>query len=280
MKQDYYVLSLSGGKDSTALGLEWLNLHKKNPFLYPLHEVIYCDTGKEFSFMEDHINNLEKIFIDQGIKFTRLKNPKSFEWFMFEYQPKRKNSKLDYKKGQSWPGPRARWCTGKLKTTLTNHYISNLREQYNIVQLIGFAADEKHRLERNHNHNWEYRYPLIEWGWKENDCLKYCYDRGFNWGGLYEIFKRVSCWCCPLQSLDSLRNLRKYFPELWARLLDMEHRTWRTFRADYSVDQLEILFAFEDERLADGLPINRTREFMTELRKRFSESEIKDKNKI
>lgn len=34
-------------------------------------------------------------------------------------------------------------------------------------------------------------------------------------------------------------------------------------------------FAFEEERLAAGLPINRTREFMTELRKRLAESEIK-----
>ena len=73
-----------------------------------------------------------------------------------------------------------------------------------------------------------------------------------------------------MQSLEGLRNLRKHFPELWAKLLDMEHRTWRTFRADYSVDQLEIRFAFEDERLAAGLPINRTREFMAELRKRFA----------
>lgn len=51
----------------------------------------------------------------------------------------------------------------------------------------------------------------------------------------------------------------------------MEHRTWRTFRADYSVDELEVRFAFEEERLAAGLPINRTREFHRELRKRIEE---------
>lgn len=76
----------------------------------------------------------------------------------------------------------------------------------------------------------------------------------------------------PLQSLDELRKLRTHFPDLWAKLLDMEHQTWRTFRADYSVDQLEIRFAFEEERLAAGLPINRTREFMSALRKRLEEA--------
>lgn len=59
---------------------------------------------------------------------------------------------------------------------------------------------------------------------------------------------------------------------MWAKLLDMEHRTWNTFKEFYTVDQLEIRFAFEDERLAAGLPINRTREFMTELRKRLAEA--------
>ena len=103
-KPEYWVLSLSGGKDSTALGLEWLARHKADPVTYPLHEVVYCDTWMEFPAMMEHINQLEKIFMDAGIKFTRVQNPKSFDWFMFEYQPKRHNPELQDKKGQSWPG--------------------------------------------------------------------------------------------------------------------------------------------------------------------------------
>lgn len=162
--------------------------------------------------------------------------------------------------------------TGSYSVSPLDEYFSTLRNQYNVIQLIGLAADEKHRLERKHNQDPTHRHPLAEWGWTEADCLKYCYDQGFDWDGLYEIFKRVSCWCCPLQSLEELRKLRTHFPDLWERLLDMEHRTWRTFRADYSVDQLEIRFQFEDERLAAGLPINRTREFMSALRKRLEEA--------
>lgn len=103
-KPEYWVLSLSGGKDSTALGLEWLARHKADPVTYPLHEVVYCDTWMEFPAMMEHINQLEKIFMDAGIKFTRVQNPKSFDWFMFEYQPKRHNPELQDKKGQSWAG--------------------------------------------------------------------------------------------------------------------------------------------------------------------------------
>lgn len=78
----------------------------------------------------------------------------------------------------------------------------------------------------------------------EKDCLSYCYDKGFDWGGLYEIFHRVSCWCCPLQALSELRKLYEHFPDLWAQLRRWDDNTWRQFRADYSVRELEIRFAF------------------------------------
>ncbi|MCI9484255.1 MAG: phosphoadenosine phosphosulfate reductase family protein [Clostridiaceae bacterium] len=265
-RSEYWVLSLSGGKDSTALGLEWLTRHQADPATYPLDEVIYCDTGMEFPQMVEHINRLEVIFRDAGIKFTRLKAEQSFEEIMF--QRPRKDGTL----GAGWPGPRCRWCTGLLKTSLLDAYKEKLEQQFDLISLIGFAKGEEGRLYRENNQNESFRYPLMGWGWEEPDCLAYCYSKGFDWGGLYEIFGRVSCWCCPLQSLQELRKLRKHFPDLWARLLDMEHRTWRTFRKDFSVDQLEIRFQFEEERIAQGKPIN-TREFHRELKKRIKECE-------
>lgn len=71
---EYWVLSLSGGKDSTALGLEWLKRHQQDPITYPLHEVITCDPGMEFPAMYDHLDRLEQIFTDAGIKFTTVKS--------------------------------------------------------------------------------------------------------------------------------------------------------------------------------------------------------------
>lgn len=44
------------------------------------------------------------------------------------------------------------------------------------------------------------------------------------------------------------------------------------FKASTGPEGLEIRFSFEEERLAAGLPINRTREFMSELRKRLEEA--------
>lgn len=268
IKLDYYVASFSGGKDSTAMVLELIK-HQE-----PLDEVLFCDTYKEFPAMYKHISKIKRIVEKAGIKFTELRNSKSFDYLMFEHQPKRKTDKLEGSKGYSWPDARSRWCTKALKVNIINRYISKLSKKYNVFQYIGLASDELHRLEREGNKHKDHIHPLVTWGWDEEKCLNYCYNNGFNWDGLYKLFKRVSCWCCPLQSLEELRNLRTYFPELWSELLDMDSRTWRKFRPDYSVKQLEIRFQLEEERVKQGLCINpRKVEFREALKERLNNYE-------
>lgn len=266
-KPIYYVDSFSGGKDSTAKLLRMIELG------YRIDEVICCDTYMEFPAMYRHIEKVRKVVEDAGIKFTILKNEKSFEELMFYKPIKRKNERYKGLLGFSWPGPRSRWCTAHLKTQIIDRYLRELRQKYEVIEYIGIAADEGYRLERKHNQNKNHRHPLVEWGWTEKDCLEYCYSLGYDWEGLYELFARVSCWCCPLQPLEELRKLRKHFPELWQKLLDMDRRTYRQFKAEYSVEELEIRFALEEERQAKGLTINgRSKEFREALKQRLNES--------
>lgn len=197
---EYWVLSLSGGKDSTALGLEWLKRHQQDPVTYPLHEVIYCDTGMEFPAMVEHINRLEQIFTGAGIKFTRLKSEKSFEYLMFEYQPKKKNPELQHLKGKSWPTSKVRWCTGELKQKIVSRYFKQLRKQKTVIQLVALAADEKYRLERKNNQdpirliliipkaNWK---PVF---WKVRSCSIWWMKRLWFWRilpGMLRILKLI-----------------------------------------------------------------------------------------
>lgn len=107
-----------------------------------------------------------------------------------------------------------------MKTDVIKRFIRNLKNSYTVIQYVGIAADEKNRVK-------DLNYPLIDWNMTEAGCLKYCYDKGFDFGGLYEIFHRVSCWCCPLQSLEELRQLRKHFPDLWKQLQEWQLKTWR-----------------------------------------------------
>ena len=76
----------------------------------------------------------------------------------------------------------------------------------------------------------------------EADALKFCYDRGFDWGGLYERRTRVSCYCCPLQRIGEVRDVWENNQELWAKMKDMDKKSFRKFRSNYSLDELEERF--------------------------------------
>lgn len=268
-KQKWVVAGFSGGKDSTAMVLRMIELGEQ------LDEVICCDTFKEFPAMYRHIEKVRKVIEKAGVKFTLLRAEQTFDYLMFEHKPNRKKEERRHLLGYSWAGPRNRWCTSKLKIDIVRKYLKQLSETYQIIQCNGIAADEQYRLERKNNQTEEKRHPLVEWGWNEEYCLKYCYSKGYDWEGLYEIFRkkdgrcpRVSCWCCPLQSLEDLRILRKNFPHLWEELEDMDNRTWRKFTATYSVADLEKRFAFEEERIEQGLSI-RNKDFFTQLKARL-----------
>ena len=225
-----HIVSFSGGKDSTAMLLRMLESGMK------IDEIIYCDTTKEFPNMIEHIEKVKK-YVKQNYnkEITILKSKNSFDYYMFEHVKTRGKNKGQ--KGYSWPSPKIRWCTSYLKTNIIREYLKKYKEK-EIIEYIGIAYDEQMRVK-------DKCYPLINWKMTEDDCLQFCYERGFDWGGLYQIFKRVSCWCCPLQSINELKKLKRYFPELWKELKKMDENTYRDFRSDYSVEQLERKFQNE-----------------------------------
>lgn len=247
-KPKYHIVSLSGGKDSTAMLLHMLELGM------PVDEICFCDTGMEFPQMYEHLKKVEA-YIRRPI--TYLKPEHSFEWYLRDVPvtTKRTMSKTtglalpDH--GYGMPGRKFRWCTSRLKNDPRKKHIRALSEKCDVVQYVGLAADETERLARPQNQ--DCRHPLAEWGWTEAQCLQYCYDHGFTWGGLYEGRSGLSCWCCPLQPYKELKMLWRGFPDLWAKLQEWGNYTyWRNFRSGYRVEHLAARFAFEDEWEARG----------------------------
>lgn len=260
-KPKLHVVSFSGGKDSTAMLLKMLEEGMQ------VDIILYCDTGLEFPEIEEHIDKVEEYI---GRPITRIKADKDYMYWATQYPRKIKSEKIlglkpgDIVNGKGYPTLIARWCTQKLKTYVIRDYLKDLHQSFDIVEYVGIAADESQR-ERDKN------YPLIAWGMTEADALKYCYDRGFTWGGLYEIWDRVSCWCCPLQSLEDLRKLKTYRPELWDQLSKMDKSISETsqpnFKFTISLTDIERRFEVEDEFIAQGKKL-RTKEFFETLRER------------
>ena len=243
-----HSISVSGGKDSTAAAI--LMVEKGMPLDY----AIYADTGMDFPEIQEHIEKLDDyLFRERGIHITRLKHPKGFEYLMFD-TPIEKPRSAEKRNllgiplnGYGWPGIRTRWCTGQLKTHLITKEVNRLKAKRKLLQYVGIAADEAWRCK-------DKRYPLVECGITEAQALQMCYDHGFDFGGIYEIYHRCSCFCCPFQRINELRQLRKHHPELWKKLWEMDERARAQFgpgplgqfKQRWSVDGLEKRFAGEE----------------------------------
>jgi 3'-phosphoadenosine 5'-phosphosulfate sulfotransferase (PAPS reductase)/FAD synthetase len=195
--------------------------------------------------MLEHWNKFEEY---TGIELRILKPNYDFTESLFDREIKKHDGTT--RMGNGWASPIRRWCTREKLNSIDRY----MRSVDDVVSCIGFASDEVDRSKGAtvNNKKWLVRFPLIEYGITEDDALRICKQHGFDWGGLYDHYKRVSCWCCPLQSLSDLRALRKNFPDLWERMMLMDKGG--DFRYRQSVKDLEDRFA-EEDRLGDEFNI-------------------------
>lgn len=207
-----YIAGCSMGKDSLAMVL---NLIARN---YPLDEVIYYNNGMDYQAIYNIRDKLIPILEAHGIRFTELHPDIPFVEKMFNIAVRNRDGS-GYHNGYSWCGGVCRWGTTDKTNTITRY----LEPSYNdYCEYVGIAYDEQQRIK-------EKIYPLVEWKMTEADCLKYCRDRGWNWFegnvDLYDILKRVSCWCCGNKNKDELRNMYLYLPQYWEQLKALQSRT-------------------------------------------------------
>jgi len=163
-----------------------------------IHSVLYFDTEREFP---EIIKHREKLITDlTEIEFVKVRHYLGFDF-------------LEKRYGR--PHPSGGWCTAR-KTSECNKYVRLiLNDNPNVIECIGFSADEEKRANKIQK-KWPVRFPLIEWGITEDDALQYCYDKGYDFGGIYEWMpsKRVSCYDCPKQTPADWEAIKKWHPEL------------------------------------------------------------------
>ena len=220
-----HIISFSGGKDSTAMLLGMIERGM------PIDYVLCVDTTKEFPTMYKHIKQIDTYI--KPLNVTIL--PIDYDYWFSEHIKTRGPNKG--KRGYGWPDWRNRWCTA-LKRDLIKRFISSLQDE--VIEYLGIAVDEPKRIKTYPNRN--IVYPMVDWKMTEEGALAYCYSRGFTWDGLYKKFHRVSCWCCPLKRIEELKTLYSEFPELWKSLTEMDKKSYRRFRSDYSINDLENKF--------------------------------------
>lgn len=198
------VLSYSGGKDSTAMLITLLKNGSQ------IDEILYVDMGEWiWEEGEKHLEKVEELF---GVEITKLDVSERIK---------------DGFKKYGFPSIFNRWCTAIKRETMEKY----LKEKYpnlnknDIVQYVGYCADEEKRIGRKLYSKFNMEYPLVEAGITKKDALELCYSYGLDWDGLYEHHEHFSCWCCPLQRKSELKWLFNNRPELWDYLRKLQLST-------------------------------------------------------
>lgn len=216
---------------------------------FPLDEVIYFDIGVEFDSIRNNAERMNPILASRGVKFTILEPKDTFLYTMCEKPVSKRYGGVQ--RGYLWCGGCTRWGTSLKLEAIKKH-----NETYGdevIVEYVGVAADERHRINRKRSGNRIKIYPLVEWGMAEKDCLEYCYSKGWHWEEngyeLYDLLDRVSCKYCKNKNLKELRNIYHYMPEVWQELKTLQDKIQMPFKDGKTIHDLETRFIAEDSQM-------------------------------
>ena len=220
-----HIVLFSGGKDSTCMLLMMIENN------ISIDDIVFCDTGQEFPEVYRHIKDVQ---IYSGRKITVLKGEKGWHYWFAEHT--KTKGKRKGQKGYGWPDWQCRWCVRVLKNQPLTKYIHNLSAPAHTYYAIIY--DERHR-----SHDNAYPgapvFPLVDWKITQKQALRYCYEQGFDWNGLYRLFSRTGCFCCPLKRISELETLYYFFPHLWRKIKNMDRLTHTTFKTRSTVSEIE-----------------------------------------
>lgn len=231
-----HVVSVSGGKDSTALYLRAMELGR--PF-----RAVFADTGHESPVVYDYIANLPRVTGGPEIEIVRADFAERMEkrrtWIAEKWPaegiPQETVERaialmtptgkpfldLCILKGR-FPSARARFCTEELKTLpITRQVMRPIHDAGNrICSWQGVRAEESRvraTLPRR-QHIVIDRLPVTVWRpllhWTLADVLDMHRRHGVTLNPLYEQgFERVGCFPCIMASKAEIRRIATLFPE-------------------------------------------------------------------
>lgn len=188
MKPLRHIVSLSGGKDSTAMAIY---LKGRLPDV----EYVFSDTDKE---LPETYEYLEKIEAFLGKPIVRLKADRGFDHWLQIY-------------GGYLPSSRMRWCTKVLKIKPFEKYIGDDP----VKMYIGIRADENRGGYRPSKPNIHPVYPFIEAGFALADIHRILEESGIGFPSYYSWRTRSGCYFCFYQRKHEWVGLKETHPELF-----------------------------------------------------------------
>jgi len=232
------VVSMSGGKDSTATGLylRELEIEKTNPVYYA-----FCDTGWEHPELYQYLDDvIEPLF---GPEFYRLKS-KKYPGGMPD---------LVEKKGM-FPSRKIRFCTQELKIFPIRDFMKETQAKHPDkaipLNVVGIRAAESKARSRMGEYEpgsilsggknsapicdtWR---PLITW--LVQDVIDIHTRHGIRPCPLYLRdnlpAQRVGCWPCIMSRKDEIRSVAETDPDRIVQIRNLEKKVTDNARARHA----------------------------------------------
>lgn len=195
-----HIISLSGGKDSTAMALRMAEVEPRE------YEYLITPTGNELPEMFEHWKKLSEL----------LGKPLTVQTAGMGLHRAIREQKMI-------PNHAARWCTRTLKIEVAQQYLCTIAPA---TTYVGLRADEEERAGMyGEIADVTKRYPLREWGWKLADVLAYLESK------CVTIPARTDCALCFYQRIGEWWNLWKDHPEHFRAGEELEEEIGHTFRS-------------------------------------------------
>ena len=211
------MVSYGGGANSTAL---LIGLHQHR---IPVDLILFADTGAEHPHTYAYLEVMDSWLKDHGMPpITRVyKTTRDGKRLTLEDECLQscslpsiaygfKRCSLKHKIGpqekfcNNYPPCREVWASGK-----------------KVVKFIGYDAGEHYRSDKVllrdlADPKYSKWYPIMEWGWDREACIRAIEAAGLPQPG------KSSCFFCPSMKPDEITALREQHPDLFRRALALE----------------------------------------------------------
>lgn len=213
-----HIVTLSGGKDSTALALYLREKHPETDYEY-----LFCDTHKELPETYEYLARIEARLGRPIVRLASEHGDRGFDHFLKLY-------------GGFLPSPSARWCTRLLKIEPFEKYVG----EDPTLLYVGIRADENRSGYISTKPNITAVFPFKEDGLDKADVLRLLEASGVGVPKYYEWRSRSGCYFCFFQQRGEWVRLRREHPDLYekAKAYEKEEEGY-TWVSHESLTQIE-----------------------------------------
>lgn len=211
-----HIVSLSGGKDSSALAVFMKEHYPEIPVEY-----VFCDTEYELPETYEYLDRLQAFLGKEIVRLNALEQMgiarkagrKAFDVWLNEYY------------GGFLPNARSRWCTRVLKIKPFEVHVGNSTA----YSYIGIRADEKRDgyvakkpVVISDRPNIVPCYPLKDAGIGIQEVAALLQKTGLGFPDYYKWRSRSGCYFCFYQQRGEWAGLRREHPELFEKSKSFE----------------------------------------------------------